>query len=102
MAAHPSPLSNEEFHRLYDGAKPAYEYWFDAAVQKPMPTLLHSLVQSILVIVLRKAGWNAAVEVRLKVVREAEPVPDRGAREISGILSPDGAGTVRRNSLTGR
>ena len=30
MAAQPSPLSVEEFHKLYDGAKPAYEYWFGA------------------------------------------------------------------------
>ncbi len=27
MAARTLPLSLEEFHALYDGAKPAYEYW---------------------------------------------------------------------------
>lgn len=76
MAAHPLPLSLEEFHRLYDGAKPAYEYWYGTAVRKSMPTILHSLIQRIIMTLLEKAGWNTAPEVRLKVVREAEPVPD--------------------------
>jgi len=76
MAAQPLPLSLEEFHALHDGAKPAFEYWHGAAVQKPMPTVLHGLVQAILVMLLEKAGWNTASEVRLKVVAEAEPIPD--------------------------
>jgi Uma2 family endonuclease len=76
MAAQPVPLNLEEFHALYDGAKPAYEYWHGAAVQKPMPTVLHGIVQVILALLLEKAGWNTASEVRLKVAPEAEPVPD--------------------------
>jgi len=76
MAAQTLPLSLEEFHRLYDGAKPAYEYWDGKAVQKSMPTMLHSLLQLILGGLLRQAGWNAGSEARLKVVPEAEPVPD--------------------------
>lgn len=76
MAAQPSPLSLEQFHQLYDGAKPAYEYWHGAAVQKSMPTLLHGIVQFILMTLLKRDGWRTASEVRLKVVPEAEPVPD--------------------------
>jgi Uma2 family endonuclease len=76
MAAQPLPLSLEEFHTLHDGAKPAFEYWHGAAVQKPMPTVLHGIVQAILVMLLERAGWNTASEVRLKVVSDAEPVPD--------------------------
>jgi Uma2 family endonuclease len=76
MSAQTLPLSLEEFHKLYDGAKPAYEYWDGKAVQKSMPTMLHSLVQGLLCAMLRQAGWNAGPEVRLNVVREAEPVPD--------------------------
>jgi len=76
MAAQPTALTVEEFHRLYDGAKPAYEYWFGEAVQKPMPTTLHGLVQFLLGMMLRKAGWHVSTEVRLKVVPNAEPVPD--------------------------
>jgi hypothetical protein len=38
-------LSLEEFHRLYDGVKPNYEYWFGEAIQKPMATNLHGVLQ---------------------------------------------------------
>ena len=76
MAAQPEPLTLEEFHKLYDGKKPAYEYWYGQAVRKSMPTALHGIVQAILIMLLERAGWNTASEVRLKVVREVEPVPD--------------------------
>jgi Uma2 family endonuclease len=76
MAAQPSPLSLEEFHRLYDGAKPAYEYWYGSAIGKSTPTFLHGFVQYVIMTLLEKAGWNPAPEVRLKVSRDAEPVPD--------------------------
>jgi Uma2 family endonuclease len=76
MAAQSLPLSLEEFHRRYDGAKPAYEYWYGTAIQKRMPTVLHGVVQAIIIMLLEKAGWSTAAEVRLKVVSEAEPVPD--------------------------
>lgn len=76
MAAQPLGLSREEFHRQYDGAKPAYDYWYGAAVQKSMPTVLHGIVQAILMMLLEKASWNTASEVRLKIVPGAEPVPD--------------------------
>jgi Uma2 family endonuclease len=76
MAARSLPLSLEEFHSLYDDAKPAYEYWYGTAVQKPMPPVLHGLVQFVLMTLLERAGWNPSSEVRLKVVSDAEPVPD--------------------------
>jgi Uma2 family endonuclease len=76
MAAQPEGLTLEEFHRLYDGEKPAYEYWYGEPVQKSRPTALHGIVQAILIILLERAGWNTASEVRLKVVKEIEPVPD--------------------------
>ncbi|HEY7306288.1 MAG TPA: Uma2 family endonuclease [Bryobacteraceae bacterium] len=76
MAAQPQALSVEEFHRLYDGAKPAYEYWYGKAVRKSMPTALHGIVQYIIMVLLEKAGWNAASKIRLKVVPDVEPVPD--------------------------
>jgi Uma2 family endonuclease len=76
MAVQPLPFSLEEFHRRFDGAKPAYEYWYGAAVQKSMPTVLHGIVQAIMMMLLEKAGWNTASEVRLKIVPHAEPVPD--------------------------
>ncbi len=76
MAAQPSSLSVQEFHKLYDGAKPAYEYWFGHAVQKSMPTILHGIVQFIIARLLEINGWNTSLDVRLKVVPDAEPLPD--------------------------
>jgi Uma2 family endonuclease len=76
MAAQSSPLTLEEFHKLYDGAKPAYEYWHGVAVRKSMPTFLHGLVQFVIMTLLKNAGWTTAPEVRLKVVSDVEPVPD--------------------------
>jgi Uma2 family endonuclease len=76
MAAQAIPLTIEEFHKLYGGVKPAYEYWFGEAIQKSMPTILHGIVQLILATLLERAGWNTSIEVRLKIVPDAEPVPD--------------------------
>jgi len=76
MATVASHLSLEEFHRLYDGEKPCREYWFGEAIPKPMPTSLHSAVQLVLSILLLRRGWKALGEVRLKIVRNAQPVPD--------------------------
>ena len=56
MSAQTAPLTLEEFHRLYDGAKPPYEYWYGKAIQKSMPTLLHSIVQLVIAMLLEKAG----------------------------------------------
>jgi hypothetical protein len=41
MSAATSPLSLEEFHRLYDGVKPYHEYWFGEAIPKPFANSLH-------------------------------------------------------------
>lgn len=76
MATAASHLSIEEFHRLYDGVKPYREYWFGEAIPKPMPTSLHGAIQFALMTLFRSRGWKAASEVRLKIVRDAEPVPD--------------------------
>jgi len=76
MATQSLPSSLAEFHRKYDGAKPAYEYWRGMTIQKPIPTVLHGVVQSIVMMLLERAGWNTASEVRLKVVSDAEPIPD--------------------------
>ncbi len=77
MAANLLPsLTLEEFHQLYDGSKPVYEYWYGEAIRKSMPTALHGLVQIFLSFFLNNAGWAAGSEIRLKIVREAEPVPD--------------------------
>ncbi len=77
MAAAPTPLTLEEFHRLYDdGEKPYREYWFGEVIQKPMPKILHGAVQFLIMALLDARGWNVFPEIRLKLHPQAEPVPD--------------------------
>lgn len=64
-------LSLEEFHRLYDGVKPNYEYWFGEATPKAIPTVLHSTVQLALILILARRGWRALPELTLKMGSEA-------------------------------
>src|ERR1700712_5449054 len=74
-------LSLEEFHARYDGEKPYFEYWAGEAVQKTMPTRLHSLVQFVLVQLLFSLGFDAGQEVTVKLVADYQPVPDVIAAE---------------------
>jgi Uma2 family endonuclease len=77
MAAAPSFLSPKLFEQLYsDDRKPYFEYWFGEAIQKPMPTLLHSILQGLIFALLRERGWRAGTELRLKLSKVAYPVPD--------------------------
>lgn len=76
MSAVTSPLTIEEFHRLYDGVKPNHEYWFGEAIPKPMANSLHGVLQFILMTFLRTRGWYVGSEITLKLVPEAELIPD--------------------------
>jgi Uma2 family endonuclease len=69
-------LSLQEFHARYDGEKPYYEYWDGEAVRKSIPTLLHSLIQGILLRLLNGIGYRAGAEVTLKLDHAYEPIPD--------------------------
>jgi Uma2 family endonuclease len=75
MAASNS-LTFEQFQRSYGGLKPYYEYWDGTPVQKSMPTRLHSLVQFLLVLLLRDAGYKAFSELELRVNADWHPIPD--------------------------
>ena len=76
MASVPKPLTIEEFHRSYSGKKPHYEFWFGEAIQKPTPTWLHGVLQSILAEFLRRAGYKTGSEVELRIDPDWTPVPD--------------------------
>jgi Uma2 family endonuclease len=69
-------LSVEEFHARYDGEKPYYEYWNGEAVQKSAATLLHGLIQGILLRLLDGIGYVSASEVTLNLDPAYEPVSD--------------------------
>jgi Uma2 family endonuclease len=87
MAAAPDFLSLKEFEDLYTGQKPHYEYWFGEAIQKPMATYLHGIMQLVLGMLLLRRGWTAGSEVRLKLSGLAHPVPDLVAGS-AGMQSP--------------
>jgi Uma2 family endonuclease len=74
-------LSVQEFHARYDGEKPYYEYWKGEAVQKSMPTRMHSLIQKILLRLLDGIGYDSGAEVTLKLDPAYEPIPDVIAAE---------------------
>ena len=74
-----APLTLEEFHARYANSERACEYWFGEAVEKAMPTWLHSLVQGILTEMLRQAGYRAAPELELRIDPQFEPRPDVSA-----------------------
>jgi Uma2 family endonuclease len=76
MSGATTPLSLEEFHRLYDGVKPYHEYWFGEAIPKPLANSLHGAMQFALMLLVRMCGWTALPEVTLKLVPNAEPIPD--------------------------
>ena len=76
MVSAPDYLSLRQFEQIYERVKPHYEYWFGEAIQKPMPTSLHGLVQLVLGMLLLKHRWYAGSEVRLKISALAHPIPD--------------------------
>ncbi len=76
-AAVNSFLSPERFEQLYsDDCKPYFEYWFGEAIQKSVPTSLHSTIALVISMLLLRRGWKALPEVRLKLSQVAHPVPD--------------------------
>jgi Uma2 family endonuclease len=74
-------LSLQDFHERYPGEKPYFEYWDGEAVQKSMPTRLHSLIQKILLQLLDAMGFDSGPEVTLKLDPACEPIPDVIATE---------------------
>jgi Uma2 family endonuclease len=69
-------LTVPEFEKQYGHEKPYYEFWYGEAVQKSMPTWIHSLLQRILLDLLSQAGYKAGPEVKLKIDPDFHPVPD--------------------------
>ncbi len=74
-------MSPEAFDARYGAEKPYFEYWDGEAVQKAMPTRLHSAVQKILVRLLDGLGFDSGQEITLKLDPDYEPVPDVIAAE---------------------
>ncbi len=69
-------LTLAEFERLYGDCKPHYEYWYGEAIQKPMATWLHGLLEKILMLFLDELGFESSSEVTLRIDPDVQPVPD--------------------------
>jgi Uma2 family endonuclease len=69
-------LTLGEFRAQYQGRKPYFEYWFGEPIQKSMPTWLHSVLQGILVELLKRAGYKSGSELELRIDPNWQPVPD--------------------------
>jgi Uma2 family endonuclease len=94
----------QQFESQYGHQKPYFEYWFGEAVQKSMPTWLHSLLQKIVMRLLDEAGYVSGAEVKLRISEHFQPLPDvtavwpgqvelpyptRPVEVVVEILSPD-------------
>jgi len=77
-------LNREAFRERYAQRKPYYELLDGAAVQKPLPTRLHSILQFVLAIMLKELGFKSRPELTLAIDDTWEPTPD-----VCGILGPE-------------
>ena len=69
-------LTFEEFQEQYRNAERAYEFWDGDARPKSMPTIIHGLLQKVIMLLLDKAGFKSAPEVELRIISEFHPLPD--------------------------
>ena len=105
MATSTHRLTLEEFEDLYAREKPYYEYLDGEAVQKKVATLLHGLLQKILMILFDRAGYKSACEVEMRIASDWRPKPDviaylapvsrpyptEPTEVVAEVLSPDDA-----------
>jgi Uma2 family endonuclease len=80
-----SQIPLELFRAKYADCKPYYELLNGEAVQKAIPTDLHSTLQGVLYTVLKELGFKARTELTLPISDIWEPVPD-----VCGLLAPLG------------
>lgn len=105
MATATHRLTLDEFHARYQRENPYYEYWFGEAVQKSVPTWLHSVLMAILSDVLHRAGYKTGTELELRIDPDWQPKADVAATLtsipgpypikpvdiVAEVLSPDDA-----------
>ena len=75
MAPIATRLTVDEYDRIY-GHESGWEYWFGEARRKPMPTVLHGILQLLLGELLRIAGYVSTAEAELRSDPEWRPRPD--------------------------
>ena len=77
-------LTRYAFREMYAQSKPYYELLDGVAVQKSLPTRLHSILQFVLSILLKELGFKSRPELTLAINETWEPTPD-----VCGILGPE-------------
>jgi Uma2 family endonuclease len=77
-------LRRDRFREAFAGRKPHFELLDGEAVQKALPTKLHSILQFVLAVMLKELGFKSRPELTLAIDESWEPVPD-----VTGILGAE-------------
>ncbi len=84
MSAVAERLTSKEFREKYAEAKPYCELLNGEAVQKALPTKLHSVLQFVLTMFLKELGYKPRPELTLAIDDSWEPTPD-----VCGVIGPE-------------
>src|SRR5689334_21948049 len=84
MSVAAAKLTRNIFREMYAQRKPHFELLDGAAVQKSLPTRLHSTLQFVLTVMLKELGFKARPELTLPIGEFWEPIPD-----VCGIIGPE-------------
>jgi Uma2 family endonuclease len=76
MSVAAEKLTRERFRATYAQRKPYYELLDGEAVQKSLPTRLHSVLQFVLSVMLKELGFKSRPELTLAIDESWEPTPD--------------------------
>lgn len=71
-------LTYDQFRQQFqnEDERARYEFWYGEAIPRSMPTLVHGLLQKIIMQLLDSAGFTSASEVELRIDPRAYPTPD--------------------------
>ncbi len=84
MSAVAQRLTAQRFREMYAQRKPHFELFDGIAVQKALPTKLHSILQFVLSLMLKEFGFKSRPELTLAIDESWEPTPD-----VCGIIGPE-------------
>jgi Uma2 family endonuclease len=77
-------LTPDLFREMYARRKPYFELLDGQAVQKALPTKLHSILQFVLALMLKELGFKSRPELTLAIDESWEPIPD-----VCGLLGTE-------------
>src|SRR5579871_2599154 len=83
MSVAAQKLTRDAFREMYAQRKPYFELLDGAAVQKSLPTRLHSILQFVLSVMLKSLSIKSRPELTLAIDESWEPTPD-----VCGVPGP--------------